>query len=77
MSGQRYGNIQSPIDPYSGVQLSAIRYSGYRAHHFHMSDIERRRTLAEVKGAIKFVGGVALVAVGFYALLLLGSGATV
>lgn len=68
----KFGDIQSAYDPYSGMQLSAIRYSGYRSHEFHMSEIDRRKTLAEIKGVIKFVGGFALVAVGFYVLNLLG-----
>lgn len=68
----KFGDIQSAYDPYSGMQLSAIRYSGYRKHQFHMSEHDRRATLAQIKAGVKLVGGFALVAVGFYVLNLLG-----
>lgn len=70
----KYGNIQSPFDPYSGVQTSFIRYSGYRSHQFHINEIQRRKTLAELKAGAKFVGSLCLVGIGFYVLNLLSLG---
>lgn len=68
----KFGNIQSAYDPYSGMQISAIRYSGYRKHQFHMSELDRQTTLAQIKAGARIVCGFALVAVGFYVLNLLG-----
>lgn len=59
---QRYDNIQSPYDPYSGAQLSYTRYTGYRPHHFYQA---RGMNRTEIRRA-KFFG--ALVVVGFIAL---------
>lgn len=59
---QRYNNIQSPYDPYSGVQLSYTRYTGYRSRDFYqprnMNATEIRR--AKLFGALVLVGFVAL-----------------
>ena len=59
---QRYSNIQSPYDPYSGSQLSYTRYTGYRNRDFYQP---RAMSRTEIRRA-KFFG--ALVAVGFIAL---------
>ena len=59
---QRFNNIQSPYDPYSGVQVSFTRYTGYRNRDFYH---ERGMNRTEIRRA-KFFG--ALVAVGFIAL---------
>ncbi len=59
---QRYNNIQSPYDPYSGVQLSYTRYTGYRSRDFYQP---RNMNATEIRRA-KFFG--ALVVVGFIAL---------
>jgi hypothetical protein len=59
---QRYNNIQSPYDPYSGVQLSYTRYTGYRNRDFVQP---RSMNATEIRRA-KFFG--ALVVVGFVVL---------
>lgn len=59
---QRYNDIQSPYDPYSGVQLSYTRYTGYRSRDFYPP---RSMNATEIRRA-KFFG--ALVLVGFVAL---------
>lgn len=63
---QRYSNIQSPFDPYSGVQVSFTRNTGYRARDFYyqgreMTRVEKRR--AALFGLFVFVGFVALTVV--------------
>lgn len=61
---QRYNNIQSPYDPYSGVQLSYTRYTGYRSRDFYqprsMNATEIRR--AKLFGALA-VAGIVLLAI--------------
>lgn len=63
---QRYSNIQSPFDPYSGVQVSFTRNTGYRARDFYyqgreMTQVEKSR--AKLFGLFVFVGFVALTVV--------------
>lgn len=31
----KFGNVQTPYDPYSGVQLSYVRNTGLRPYHFN------------------------------------------
>ena len=66
---QRYNNIQSPYDPYSGVQLSYTRYTGYRARDFYqprnMNATEIRR--AKLFGALAIAGIVLLAIVEAFA----------
>ena len=49
---QRFNNIQSPFDPYTGEQISYTRYTGYRRHDFQY--IGRPMTKQEIKRAIFF-----------------------
>lgn len=66
---QRFDNIQSPYDPYSGAQLSYTRYTGYRPHHFYqprnMNATEIRR--AKLFGALAIAGIVLLAIVEAFA----------
>ena len=62
---QRYSNIQSPYDPYSGTQLSCTRYTGLRSWEFQA---DRKMNRTEIRRAKMF--GV-LTVVGFIALIVL------
>lgn len=62
----QYNNTLHPRDPYTGEQLSFIRYSGYREHQFHMGRQEREEAIS----AVKFIGCLACAAVGFVVLCL-------
>lgn len=59
---QRYSNIQSPYDPYSGSQISYVRNTGYRPYHFQanrgMNRTEIRR--AKLFGVLMVLGFIAL-----------------
>lgn len=59
---QRYSDIQSPYDPYSGVQLSYTRYTGYRARDFYEGRpmTKQEKTRAKFFALAVFVGFVVL-----------------
>lgn len=40
----RFGNVQTPFDPYSGVQLNYVRNTGLRPYHFNNYQQETRYT---------------------------------
>lgn len=65
---QRYGNIQSPYDPYSGMQISYTRNTGYRKRDFYYEGRPMTRT---EKARAKFFG--AFVCIGFLCLTIVES----
>ena len=63
---QRYADVQSPFDPFSGQQISYTRNTGYRRRDFYyqgrsMTRDEKRR--AKLFGLFVFLGFVALTVV--------------
>ena len=59
---QRYSDIQSPFDPYSGTQLTCTRYTGLRSWEFQASRAMNRTEIRRAKffGALALVGFIAL-----------------
>lgn len=59
---QRYNNIQSPYDPYSGAQLSYTRYTGLRSWEFQASRAMNRTEIRRAKffGALTIAGFIVL-----------------
>lgn len=60
---QRYADVQSPFDPFSGQQISYTRYTGYRRSDFYY---QGREMTGKEKARAKFFG--AFVCIGFLCL---------